>query len=189
MTTRPIMPDNGGPRSRPTVDARQLWAGGVATAVVAALIALVGVVVSRWVLNIPLMSPSRAGTYGDVHTTDFVLVAAAAALIATGIAHLLLASTPRPMAFFNWIVGLATLVLVIFPFSTSAPWQQKAATAVVDLIIGVAIGSLLNGVAARSMRRPPPPPGPGYDPYPQWEQPPGRREYPGTPGPTRGPSR
>jgi hypothetical protein len=145
------------------------------------------VVISRWLFNIPLMSPSRAGTYGDVHTTDLVLVAAAAALIATGIAHLLLASTPRPMAFFNWIVGLATLILVIFPFSTSAPWQQKVATAIVDLVLGVAIGSLINGVAARSIRRPPPP-GPSYDPYPQWG-PPGRQEYPGAPGPTRGPAR
>jgi hypothetical protein len=185
--TRPIMPDNGAPPSRPGVDARALWAGGIATAVVAALIALVGVIISRWLLNIPLMAPSRAGAYGDVHTTDLVLVAAAAALIATGVAHLLLVSTPRPMTFFTWIVGLVTLVLVIYPFSTTAPWQQKAATAIVDLVIGIAIGSLINGVAARSVRRPPPPGPPGYDPYPQWG-PPGRRDSSGTPGRTRGPA-
>jgi hypothetical protein len=169
------------------VDARQLWAGGVATAVVAALIALVGVVVSRWLFNIPLLAPSREGAYGDVHTTDLVLVAAAAALIATGIAHLLLSSTPRPMAFFSWIVGLATLVMVIFPFSTTAPIQQKAATAVVDLVLGIAIGSLVNGVAARSARRLPPPGPPGYEGYPQWG-PPGRRDSTGSPDRTRGPA-
>jgi hypothetical protein len=46
--TRPIEPDqgpSGPPQTRPVVDARQLWAGGVATAIVAALVALVGVVV------------------------------------------------------------------------------------------------------------------------------------------------
>lgn len=180
------MPPNGPRPSRPAVDARQLWAGGVATAVVAALIALVGVVVCRWLFNIPLMSPARAGTYGDVHTTDMVLVAAAAALVATGIAHLLLVSTPRPMAFFTWIVGLATLVTVLYPFSTSAPLSQKIATAAVDLVLGFAIGSLLNGVAARSIRRPPPP---GlYDEYqyPQWG-PPGQRDASGIPGRSRGP--
>ena len=136
------MPDDGAGRTRPVVDARQLWAGGVATAVVAALIALVGVVVCRWLFNIPLLSPSRDGAYGDAHTTTVMLVAAAAALLATGLAHLLLVATPRPMSFFTWIVGLVTLLLVLFPFSTSAPLSQKIATAAVDLVIGIAIGSL-----------------------------------------------
>jgi hypothetical protein len=167
--TRPIMPDDGAPRTRPVVDARQLWAGGVATAVVAALVALVGVVVCRWLFNIALLSPSRAGAYGDAHTTDVVLLAAAAALLATGLLHLLLAATPRPLSFFSWIVGLVTLLMVLFPFSTSAPLSQKIATAAVDLVIGFAIGVLLNGVGARSMRRRqlPPAGGPGYNaPYP-----------------------
>lgn len=186
--TRPIVPGDGVPPSRLVVDARQLWAGGVATAVVAALTALVGVVVCRWLFNIPLLSPSKDGAYGDVHTTDFVLVAAAAALIATGIAHLLLASTPRPMVFFSWIVGLATLVVVLYPFSTTAPLSEKIATAVVDLVIGFAIGSLINGVGARSVRRPPPPVTPGYEPYPPWG-PAGQRDSSGSPGRGRGPVR
>jgi len=42
--------------------------------------------------------------------------------------------------------------VVLFPFSTSAPLSEKAATAAVDLVIGLAIGSLVNGVAARSIR-------------------------------------
>ncbi len=167
------MPDEGPPRTRPVVDARQLWAGGAATAVVAALVALVGVVVCRWLFNIPLLAPSREGAYGDAHTTSVVLLAAAAALLATGLLHLLLAATPRPLAFFSWIVGLVTLLMVLFPFSTSAPLSQKIATAVVDLVIGFAIGSLLNGVGARSLRRRRRPAGPvngapyGQEPYGQ----------------------
>jgi len=193
------MPDDGG-RTRPVVDARQLWAGGVATAVVAALIALVGVVVCRWLFNIPLLSPSRDGAYGDAHTTTVMLVAAAAALLATGLAHLLLVATPRPMTFFTWIVGLVTLLLVLFPFSTSAPLSQKIATAAVDLVIGIAIGSLINGVAARATRRRPVPPGGGAgyagpygpDQYGQWPaQPPsssGRPEPRDNPGRSWGPA-
>ena len=167
--TRPIMPDDGAPRTRTVVDARQLWAGGAATAVVAALVALVGVVLCRWLFNIALLSPSREGAYGDAHTTDVVLLAAAAALLATGLLHLLLVATPRPLSFFSWIVGLVTLLMVLFPFSTSAPLSQKVATAAVDLVIGFAIGVLLNGVGARSVRRRQVPPagGPGYNPpYP-----------------------
>ncbi|HEX4257344.1 MAG TPA: DUF6069 family protein [Streptosporangiaceae bacterium] len=165
--TRPIGPDDGPPQTRPVVDVRTLWAGGVATAIVAALVALVGVVVCRWLFNIPLLSPESQGTYGDAHTTDVVVLAAAAALLATGLAHLLLTAAPRPMTFFTWIVALVTLLMVLFPFSTSAPISQKIATAAVDLVIGFAIGSLLNGVGSRAVRQRRVPPRGGYDQYNQ----------------------
>jgi hypothetical protein len=84
--------------------------------------------------------------------TDLVLVAAAAALLATGLVHLLLLSTPRPLTFFGWIIGLATVLAVLLPFSTAAPVDAKLATAAVDLVLGIAIRSLFSGVAARSVR-------------------------------------
>ena len=161
--TRPIMPDEGPPQTRPVVDAKQLWVGGIFTAIVAALVELLGVLVCRWLFNIPLLSPESQGTYGDAHTTDVVLVAAAAALVATGLAHLLLVAAPRPMTFFDWIVGLVTLLLVLYPFSTSAPISQKLATAAVTLVIGAVIGSLTNGVAARAVRQRRVPPRDDYD--------------------------
>ena len=151
MTTAPI-PDGEPEPDRPRVDAGKLWPGGIATAVVAALAALVGVLVCRWLFNVPLLSPRQDGAYGDVHTTDLVLAAAAAALLATGLAHLLLLSTPRPLTFFGWIIGLATVLAVLLPFSTTAPLDTKAATAGVNLLLGIAIGSLVSGVAARSVR-------------------------------------
>ena len=119
--------------SRPTrwVEPGPLWAGGVATAVVAALIALV----------------------------------------ATAIMHLLLLTTPRPQLFFGWIIALGTLVAVVYPFSTTAPLDQKVATATVNLILGIAIGMLINGVAARAVRRRLPS---GYQPSPPPYPPPSR---------------
>jgi hypothetical protein len=162
MTTAPIpnepRPERPGPErtrsDRPQVDAGRLWPGGIATAVVAGLVALVGVLVCRWLFGIPLLAPKSQGAYGDVHTTDLVLLAAGAALVATALAHLLILSTPRPLTFFGWIIGLATVLAVLVPFSTNAPLTAKAATAVVDLILGVAIGTLISGVAARSVRLP-----------------------------------
>ena len=140
-------------RARPEVDAGQLWAGGAATAVVAGLIALVGVLVCRWLFNVPILAPKHEGAYGNAHTTTLILLSALAALVATLLAHLLLLSTPRPMLFFDWIVGLVTLVMVIFPFSTGATMEEKIATAAVYLVIGVAIGTLITGVAHRAVRR------------------------------------
>jgi hypothetical protein len=42
---------------------------------------------------------------------------------------------------------------VVFPFSTTAPTSQKIATGVLNLILGVAIGSLIGEVSRRVTRR------------------------------------
>ena len=136
-----------------TVDARQLWSGGAATAVVAALIALAGILICRWLFGIPVLAPRQDGAWGDASTAGYAIAAAAAALVATAIMHLLLIATPRPQTFFTWIIGLATVIAVVYPFSTTAPLSQKAATAVINLVLGAAIGSLINGTAARVIRR------------------------------------
>ena len=81
---------------RPQVDAPTLWAGGAATAVVAALIALVGILVSRWLFKVPILAPQPDGAWGDASTGGYVFAAAAVALAATAIMHLLLIATPKP---------------------------------------------------------------------------------------------
>ena len=136
-----------------TADAKALWSAGAATAVVAALIALVGILVCRWLFGIPVLAPRQDGAWGNASTAEYTLAAAAAALAATAVMHLLLAATPRPRVFFAWIMGLATLIAVMYPFSTAAPLSQKAATAVINLVLGATIGSLISGTAARLMRR------------------------------------
>ena len=137
--------------SSQSASAAQLWSGGIATAVVAGLVALLGIVAFRWLFHVPILAPATAGAYGDADTTVMVLASAGVALIATALLHLLLLTTPRPLTFFGWIIGLATLVAVVFPFSTTAPLSQKFATATVNLFIGIAIGSLLTAVGARSI--------------------------------------
>ena len=142
-------------RSSPgrTVDARQRWSGGAATAAVAALIALGGILVCRGLFNIPVLAPRQDGAWGDASTAGYAIAAAVAALVATAIMHLLLIGTPRPRMFFTWIIGLATVIAVVYPFSTTAPLSQKVATAFINLVLGAAIGSLINGTAARVIRR------------------------------------
>src|SRR5271154_4141880 len=97
-------------RPGPRVDVRRLWAGGAATAVVAALVALVGILVCRWLFKIPILAPQRDGAWGDASTGAYVFAAAAVAIAATGILNLLMAGAPKPGAFFGWIVGLATVI-------------------------------------------------------------------------------
>src|SRR5438094_2604717 len=118
------------PEPEPTrrVDARPLWSGGVATAVVAALIALVGILVCRWLFKVPILSPRREGAWGNASTAGYVLAAAACALAATALMYLLLLSTPYPLVCFGWIIGLASVVALVFPFSLPVRQSHKFAT-------------------------------------------------------------
>jgi hypothetical protein len=138
-------------RTRP--DAGQFWAGVAATAIVAALVALVGILICRWTLGIPILAPSSDGAWGNAHTSEYVLAAVGVALVAGALLYLMMLGTPQPGMFLGWIIGLATLAAVVYPFSTGAPLEQKAATAIVNLVLGIAIGTLLNAVATRAVRR------------------------------------
>ena len=136
----------------PRMNGARLWSAGLATAVVAALIALVGVLIVRALLRIDLYAPHAAGAFGSSDTVILCVVAALAALAATGLAHLLIVSTPRPLSYFSWIVGLVTAAAVVVPFTYSASAAVAFAQAVIHLVIGLAIGSLVSGAAASAMR-------------------------------------
>ena len=138
--------------TRAAVDVRRLWAGGLATALVAALVALVGIVTARGVFGIPILAPKGGGVWGDASTGWYALGAAAASLLATALSHLLLVSTPRPMRFFSWVMALATAAVVVAPFVTDAAPAAKVATAILNLVLGVAIGTLVAGTARSAAR-------------------------------------
>jgi hypothetical protein len=76
------------------------------------------------------------------------------ALVATGLVHLLLLSTPRPLAYFGWIIALGTLAAVVVPFLSVTPLSVAVAMAVIHLIIGLAIATLLSGAARAATRSP-----------------------------------
>jgi hypothetical protein len=134
------------------VNANRLWTGGVATAVVAALVAVVGVLIARGLLDVPVLAPTEEGVLGNANTARLALLAAPPALAATGLMHLLLLFIPRPWQFFTWIMSLVTLAAVLAPFATDAEIATKVATAAIFLAIGVAIGSLVSGVASSAVR-------------------------------------
>jgi hypothetical protein len=143
---------DGTGQRRPPVDAARLWTGGLATAVVAALVAVVGVVIARGLFDVPVLAPERKGALGDSTTARLAILAAAAALAATGLMHLLLLSTPRPFRFFTWIISLLTLLAVLTPFMTDATLATQVAIAAIGLVIGMAIGSLVSGAARSAIR-------------------------------------
>ncbi|HEY1968895.1 MAG TPA: DUF6069 family protein [Pseudonocardia sp.] len=145
-------PPSAPPPVRTEVNIGRLWAGGVAAAVVAALIALVGLLVARALFQIAVLSPKRYGAFGDDSTLQLCVIAAAAAILATGLVHLLLVSTPSPLSYFGWIVGLLTVAAVVAPFLASSSWPIKLAEATIHLVIGIAIGGLVSNAAVSASR-------------------------------------
>ncbi|WP_020578990.1 DUF6069 family protein [Actinopolymorpha alba] len=152
----PIRHDTRTQSATPQVDAARLWSGGLATALVAALVVVVGVFVSRAFLNVPVLAPRTASDLGDSSTFAYAVIAAVAALAATGLLHVLLLATPRPFQFFSWIVVLATVAAAVAPFLRSASQASQVVTGVINLVVGLAVLSLLNGVGRSSLRTPEP---------------------------------
>ena len=154
------------------LDPARLWSGGVATAVVAALIAVVGILLSRGVLDVPVLAPKGEGVWGNANTVTYALVSGAIALAATALMHLLSVTTPRFQTFFSWIMVLLTAIAVVVPLSLAVAWETKLATGVINLVIGLAITVILNGVARSAWRVRPPGGEPGPSGAPGMQPPP-----------------
>ena len=50
-------------------------------------------------------------------------------LAATGIAHLLIVSTPDPLSYLGWIIGLSTAAAVVLPLLGGLPMAAAVAIA------------------------------------------------------------
>lgn len=131
---------------------RRLWAGGVATAIVAAGIAIVGVLIISNVFDLGIQTAQRSGALVDNAMTIIPVCAVIAALAGTALLHLLLLTTPRPATFFSAIVLLVLVVLLLQVFLADGGVVDHIATAILYAAIGLAIISMLSGVSRTAVR-------------------------------------
>ncbi|MEV0648785.1 DUF6069 family protein [Phytomonospora sp. NPDC050363] len=136
------------------INAGRLWSGGVAAAVIAAGLAIVGYLIVKGLLELPILGVDVDGAVAQPGMFTYALISALAALLATGVMHLLLLGTPRPFLFFGWIVALGTIIAMLIPLLAVDRLATGAATAAVNLVIGIAIGALVGGSARASLRVP-----------------------------------
>ena len=138
-------------RPRVAIDAARLWGGGLATAVVAALVAVAGVMICQNVLDISVVRPAVVLDVTDSFRLDYALTAFVLALAATGLAQALAAATPRPRAFFGWIMGLATVCGAAAPFAVGDDLEGQIATACINVALGICVWTLVASVMAKTM--------------------------------------
>jgi hypothetical protein len=139
------------PRPRIAIDAGRYWAGVAATAVVAVLVGVVGVVVFERIFDIELVTKDPFGTGSSMGA--YVVGAVATTLVAGLLLQVLVLSTPEPSAFFGWIMGLGTLVVALLPLTWTDDTKSALCSGLVNLLIGIAVWSLLTGVLARTSQR------------------------------------
>lgn len=138
--------------TRADADAGRLWAGGAATALVAAGVALIGVMVLHSLLHAAIVSPTGLRQAAGYAMIAFPVSAAILTLLATGLLHLLMTTTPRASQFFAWIASLALALLILQVFLHQTDLLTQAETAAFYLLIGVAIISSLLGVSRSAVR-------------------------------------
>ena len=140
-----------GDPSHVSVNAGRLWTGGLATAMVVALTAWIGVLLAQGVLDVSLAKTAVVLNVSNSLGLNYAVTAFLAAFAATGLAHLLSVTTPRPRSFFSWIVGLTTVAAMILPFTRDGSTASRVAVSIINLVVGLCIGSLLTAVLSRTV--------------------------------------
>jgi hypothetical protein len=143
-------------RRRPQLDERRFRAAGLATSFVAALIGVVGILIARGVFSVQVLSASTSGVWGGAATIGYAVIAFGCGLLATALMVLLLRTTPSPITYFGWIVGLMTAVAAVIPLTMGADVTVKIATALINAAVGTAVGTLTVSAARRSILYVPP---------------------------------
>lgn len=146
------MTESPGVGDRP-VSNRVLWTGGVVVAVIAGLVAVVGILIARGLVGVAILAPKGDGVWGNANTATYALSVAGAALVATGLLRVLLLVTPRATRFFGWLMVLATLIAVVIPLSLPVDREDRVATAVLNLTVGLVITGLVASLARAAVRQ------------------------------------
>ncbi len=137
---------------RAQADPGRLWAGGVVTALVAAGVALVGVLLVHKLPHASLLSFDGTKEPADDAKTMLPILAAVAALVATGLLHLLMTTTPRAGQFFAWIGALVLALVVLELFVAGDDKVSQFVTSAFYVLIGIVIISSLFGVSRTAVR-------------------------------------
>ncbi|OBC07649.1 hypothetical protein A5788_21080 [Gordonia sp. 852002-50816_SCH5313054-c] len=141
-------------RRRPNINAG-LYAGGVVmTGVVTGLAAWL----VAWIIRAIAQRVNEAGNLGVWNPLAqdeywFAITGFLCALAGGALWYVLYLTTPSPNQFYRWIVGLLIAAAAIIPLVLSAQISTGIGTAVVHLVIGLPVLSLIPAMGEKSIQR------------------------------------
>ncbi|MEE4022485.1 hypothetical protein V1Y59_05280 [Gordonia sp. PKS22-38] len=141
------------PKTGPDINPTMFVGGVVMTGVVTGLAAWL----AAWIIRAIVDRVNAAGRFGVWNPLArdefwFAVVGFLCALAAGALWYVLQLVTPSPDQFFRWIVGLLIAAAVIIPLILSAELSVGIATAVVHLIIGLPIATLVPAMGRKSIQ-------------------------------------
>jgi hypothetical protein len=142
---------------RPRVHVRRLWACGLGTALIVAVLMLGGVGLLRGVLGIEAPVFVAGGVSSATAAFTTAMCGAAAVVQATALLHVLMVVVERPARTFAWIGAMAVTLATLLPLSLRIPPDVALATAGLNLVGGAAAVGLLAAVANACFQWPDPP--------------------------------
>jgi hypothetical protein len=128
------------------VDAPRYWRGTLFAAVVAALVALVGLLVIRGLLDLPVLRRGDGGSVSQASTVWYLVVSVLGALVLGAVLYVLLLYSPRPWTFYAWIAGLAIVAVTVLPLTFDASASSRLATASLHLAVGAVVAIFVQTV-------------------------------------------
>jgi hypothetical protein len=132
----------------PRLDQVRYWVGASITAVLAALVSMIALIVAQGIVNVPMVLGSHS-----VHAGIYAVSAAGIALLAAALYDGMLHVAPRPLTYYSWLGAIVTALAALLPFTDhAAGLHAQIALAVTNFAVGAAI-TLLVPVAASNARR------------------------------------
>ncbi len=156
MAAQPAQFAGGTPRTtapaRFHIDQRRYWVGAVLTAAVAVLVAVLGMLIAKGVFHQSIIMRDGDGSFA-VHVGAYALFTALISVLTSVLFLGICQFAPRPGLYFAWIGALGVLFTAVLPFTMSLALVSQIIFAVINVLVGVAIVTLVPVSAHSSVVR------------------------------------
>lgn len=133
---------------RAGIDQVRFWVGASLAAAIAAAASLVGLLLIRGVLNVPILVTSTH----PLDVTAYALITAAIVIGASALYNLMLHVAPHPTTYYGALAAVGIALAVLLPFTVSVALVSQAALAGLNLVIGLLVAFLVPMAAVQARR-------------------------------------
>ncbi len=130
------------------LDHVRFWIGAGLAAAISAMAALVGLLLIRGVLDVPVLVTSSH----PLEITAYALLTAAIVIGASALYNLMLHVAPHPTTYYGALTAVGIALAVLLPFTVPVALVSQAALAGLNLVVGLLIAFLVPLAAVQARR-------------------------------------